>query len=729
MKRHLNRAVCLALILLFSYSLFALLIECLGCTVQPAFYLWAALLCVSTWYTTCTRHGMWIGLPVSAILLFAASRFFPSDLSVQLNDVIDRLTGAYMEQVVYPGEAYSYLTGSTDQSLLLLFLLFLLSSYMGAAISSRSGRVGLALLGSIPFFVTCLTVSATPPVLPVFGMVLFWFLLAVGGTHYNEDTDSYRRVLGAALPLSLLLSLLLVYVDPAEYTYDPSRSPLSQALDKLFQNLDSRWNELLNGERLSDPDHVPPSAEIDDEDAQTIPERPPMPWQNAQGDMDLTRAPDLSEREMLFLRVRAEQNGGLYLRAVSYGDYTGTGWARTEEDAPVPSLSFAARAVAASGTPARSLSVQFVQESAYRYLPYFSTEEHGFDSFVPSGMLDRYSARYNAFPESFSGLTVPAGLIDAERSYRAYAHESFTRLPDATRLALQELCAQNGLYPDMEDPITQVAAFVQRTGQYDLETGAYPSSDYALYFLTEAKQGYCIHFATAATALYRSLGIPARITEGFLLEGKAGETVDVRGYQAHAWVEVYQDGLGWLPVEVTGQSGLDSDALGAHDAGPSPEPAPDGAAPSPEPMEESPSGSLPLPVGVLAEPVGSASMSGASSAVWLILRWVLALVVLVAALPVRRRLLLLFRSRSFEQSDTQKAVIAMYRIAQNATAYGAVIPDLLVSTAERAAFSRHTIRAEEVETCRDKLFIMLKSCYLRQKAWNRFRFKYLSALI
>ena len=728
MKKHYNRAVCLALLLLFSYSLLTLLISCLGCTVQRSFYLWTALLCVSTWYTTCTRHGMWIGLPLSAVLLFAASRYFPSDLSLQLNDVIDRLTGAYMEQIIYPGEAYSYLNGSADHSLLLLFLAFLLSSYMGAAISSRSGRIGLALLGSVPFFITCLAVSTAPSVLPVIGMVLFWFLLAIGGSHYDEDTNSYRRVLVSTLPLSLLLSLLLVYVNPAEYTYDPSHSPVRQMLDRLFQNIDSRFDELLNGERLSESDFLPPSAEIEDDDAQMIPDRTPMPWQNGRGDMDLTRAPDLSELETLFLRVRAELDGTLYLRAVSYGDYTGTGWSRTEEDAPVSSLPFTAESLSSAGIPAHSLSVQFVQQSAYRYLPYFSMEQLGFDSFVPPGILDRYSVHFSGFPKSFAGILIPAGLQDSELSYRAYAHEVYTRLPESTRQALLEICAQNGLSLDMQDPITQVAAFVQRTGSYDLETNSYASSDYALYFLTDARRGTCVHFATAATALYRCLGIPARITEGFLLEGKAGEPVDVKGYQAHAWVEIYQDGLGWLPVEVTGQSGLDSEALGAHDSSPSPEPAPDGAAPSPEPAEEPQSGMLPLPVGVITETEG-ASSTATASAVQHGLLCLLFLTAMIAALPLRRKLILLLRSRSFEQSDTRKAVIAMYKTAQKASIYGVELPELLVNTAERAAFSQHEICADEVEICRDKLFIMLKSCYLRQKPWKRFRFKYISALI
>ena len=52
--------------------------------------------------------------------------------------------------------------------------------------------------------------------------------------------------------------------------------------------------------------------------------------------------------------------------------------------------------------------------------------------------------------------------------------------------------------------------------------------------------------------MYRALGIPARVVDGFAFTTVAGSYVDVRRSDEHAWVEVYIDGLGWLPVEVTG---------------------------------------------------------------------------------------------------------------------------------------------------------------------------------
>lgn len=102
-----------------------------------------------------------------------------------------------------------------------------------------------------------------------------------------------------------------------------------------------------------------------------------------------------------------------------------------------------------------------------------------------------------------------------------------------------------------DDAVNRVASYIMNSAEYDLNVSGFDTDDYAVYFLTEAKRGYCTHFATAAAVMYRALGIPARVVDGFAFTTVAGSYVDVRRSDEHAWVEVYIDGLGWLPVEVT----------------------------------------------------------------------------------------------------------------------------------------------------------------------------------
>ena len=72
-------------------------------------------------------------------------------------------------------------------------------------------------------------------------------------------------------------------------------------------------------------------------------------------------------------------------------------------------------------------------------------------------------------------------------------------------------------------------------------------------FVLESKRGYCQHFAGAMTLMLRSLGIPARVAVGFTSGSynAARKRWTVTDYDAHAWVEVWFDGVGWLPFDPT----------------------------------------------------------------------------------------------------------------------------------------------------------------------------------
>jgi protein-glutamine gamma-glutamyltransferase len=72
-------------------------------------------------------------------------------------------------------------------------------------------------------------------------------------------------------------------------------------------------------------------------------------------------------------------------------------------------------------------------------------------------------------------------------------------------------------------------------------------------FVTKTHAGYCQYFAGAMALMLRYLGIPARVAVGF-----AGGTYDANQHlwavtdrEAHAWVEVWFKGYGWLPFDPT----------------------------------------------------------------------------------------------------------------------------------------------------------------------------------
>lgn len=79
-------------------------------------------------------------------------------------------------------------------------------------------------------------------------------------------------------------------------------------------------------------------------------------------------------------------------------------------------------------------------------------------------------------------------------------------------------------------------------------------------FLTNTKEGYCVQFASAVALILREYGIPARYVEGYIAcdfnvnhaKDKVGRfSTYVHDYEAHAWIEVFFDGIGWVQYECT----------------------------------------------------------------------------------------------------------------------------------------------------------------------------------
>lgn len=77
------------------------------------------------------------------------------------------------------------------------------------------------------------------------------------------------------------------------------------------------------------------------------------------------------------------------------------------------------------------------------------------------------------------------------------------------------------------------------------------------WFMDESQRGWSVHFATAAALMFRYYGIPARYVEGYLItpgdvDGVlANAAITLDGTHAHAWCEIYHDGVGWIPFETT----------------------------------------------------------------------------------------------------------------------------------------------------------------------------------
>ena len=110
-----------------------------------------------------------------------------------------------------------------------------------------------------------------------------------------------------------------------------------------------------------------------------------------------------------------------------------------------------------------------------------------------------------------------------------------------------------GATSDYEKVLAIQRHFHSEGFRYSVDVDVDDSADALLAFLTQTKAGFCQQYATAMAVLVRELGIPARVAVGY----QAGtlqdddETYLVQTKDAHAWVEVFFEGYGWLQFEPT----------------------------------------------------------------------------------------------------------------------------------------------------------------------------------
>ena len=154
--------------------------------------------------------------------------------------------------------------------------------------------------------------------------------------------------------------------------------------------------------------------------------------------------------------------------------------------------------------------------------------------------------------------------VEGEKRYRDFVYSHYLTVPDEVKKTIASIhpVKEAKTLSEKRQCIEDIYQFLKENYSYTRNPGITPKEkDFISYFLTESKKGYCTSFASAAVMLLRSSGIPARYAVGLtvdeeeinaaplLSDGLHG--LAINDHHAHAWAEVYVDGLGWRPVEMT----------------------------------------------------------------------------------------------------------------------------------------------------------------------------------
>jgi transglutaminase-like putative cysteine protease len=108
--------------------------------------------------------------------------------------------------------------------------------------------------------------------------------------------------------------------------------------------------------------------------------------------------------------------------------------------------------------------------------------------------------------------------------------------------------------PTAYDRVLAVNRYLWATYRFDLAIPPQRGRGDAVdYFLFEQRRGYCEQFASAMVVMLRSAGIPSRLATGYTpgTLNRVTGLLEVRNSDAHAWVEVFFPGIGWVEFEPT----------------------------------------------------------------------------------------------------------------------------------------------------------------------------------
>lgn len=206
------------------------------------------------------------------------------------------------------------------------------------------------------------------------------------------------------------------------------------------------------------------------------------------------------------------------------------------------------------------------------YLPYFSTE---IDKSVWTGRSQSYTY-YNT--DYMYNVRHPIPGINWRQEKN---RELYLDMPVQDAEAVDKTIERAGMASSLSpvENVAKLGSYFAENIPYSYKPGITPyRKDFVHYFLLENRRGYCAHFASAATLIFRRLGIPARYVEGYAIDpddiGEEGQMlmdanvedyhqgytelsqsgvirVNVVDANAHAWVEIWLEGQGWRVVDIT----------------------------------------------------------------------------------------------------------------------------------------------------------------------------------
>ncbi|MYU57058.1 MULTISPECIES: transglutaminaseTgpA domain-containing protein [Streptomyces] len=286
-----------------------------------------------------------------------------------------------------------------------------------------------------------------------------------------------------------------------------------------------------------------------------------------------------ADREVLNYRTTTDNTRDMYLRIVALDQFDGTAWKpseRTVTDVPdrlpdPPGLSPAVHTLRVN----TSISTAEWYAQNWLPLPYPAAKVDipGRWRFEPAGRTlvgDRGQNTRGVQYQVESLLVRPtAHQLATAPPPPAELLREYTKVPDSLPTVVHDTARKvtYGARTAYDKAVKLQDWFSLNGGfSYNTEVQAGSGSEAIVRFL-EQKEGFCVHFSFTMAAMARTLGIPARVAVGFTPGTRQQDgTTSVGLKDAHAWPELYFEGVGWTRFEPTPSRGSTPDYTLGDDA-------------------------------------------------------------------------------------------------------------------------------------------------------------------
>lgn len=658
----------------------------------------------------------WIWLLAVAALAGGGLYMLRAQLVESTSALVFAVTQQYAEAI--PGIQAVHLTDAAGADATLAFILIAaLYALLCSWTVMRSESLVYLLLLTLPILALCLIILQTPPavwaILLVVGVLALLLLTQL--LRARQAGEGNRLALLLAAPLALLIGLITVLFPAGTYERaewsDSLQETISTAADKLtLFRRDAKTGQL----KFTSP--ISPST------------LGSYLWDSSVTGVNLNRVGPQRQFGRSVMRVKATLGSSwvgasFYLRGDSMAVYEDNRWKPLPENA-YPDMQdmqnplLAGEAVIVSFQP--EVTIETDMKSGIYYIPYNATA-------FPEDAEPFYDA-YVKNPSQQTTYTIPYVLSRSplqNSAYDAFVHETYTQVPDETRQALSDILSELVGEEDA-DPyqyIPQVLEYVSTSARYDLNTPAVPDGeDFVSWFLHDSETGYCVHYATAATILLRCLGVPARYVTGYYTDVYENEWTTVTSDDAHAWVEIYLNGIGWLVLDPTPAADTPAQTV-PEEIVSSP------AEPVSEPQEHTPPTDTEPPATPDTPAESQETPQETSKKPVSILRFVWPVLALAAALFLWRALLFSIRKAAIGRGSPNRRAITLYHhICWLARQTNTEVPADFLTVAEKARFSHHKLNREDLLPLQAHAEQLTKQLLADKRFWKQALYRVFYAL-